>query len=172
MLRDPRLEARGIGFQMVARYVHEAPPDLLATVKRWLERSCGNWALVDSLAPSVLGPLVDRHRELIAEVVGWTASPNLWVRRGAAVAFVPLARRGKHLTIAYRIASRLFGDGEDLMHKAVGWLLREAGKTDMERLERFLLKNGPRIPRTTVRYAIERFPKSQRKRILEATRAK
>lgn len=58
------------------------------------------------------------------------------------------------------------------MHKAVGWLLREAGKTDMERLKRFLLKNGPEIPRTTVRYAIERFPKNQRKQLLEETRPK
>lgn len=172
MIRDPHLEARGAGFQMVARFVDEAPPDLLPTIKRWLERSCGNWGLVDNLAPSVLGPLLGRHRELIPEVVEWTESPNLWVRRGATVAFVPLARKGKHLPAAYRIASRLFGDQEDLMHKAVGWLLREAGKTDMERLKRFLLKNGPEIPRTTVRYAIERFPKNQRKQLLEETRPK
>ncbi len=59
---------------------------------------------------------------------------------------------------------------EDLIHKAVGWMLREAGTTDMRRLERFLKVEGPKIPRTTVRYAIERFPKDQRKRLLEATR--
>jgi 3-methyladenine DNA glycosylase AlkD len=58
------------------------------------------------------------------------------------------------------------------MHKAVGWLLREAGKADMKRLERFLLDNGPKIPRTSVRYAIERFSKADRKRLLEATRPK
>lgn len=58
------------------------------------------------------------------------------------------------------------------MHKAVGWLLREAGKADRKRLERFLLDNGPDIPRTTVRYAIERFGKADRKRLLEATRPK
>ncbi len=57
------------------------------------------------------------------------------------------------------------------MHKAVGWLLREAGKTDMARLEKYLLSKGPKIPRTTVRYAIERFPKEERKRLLNATRA-
>ncbi len=170
MIRDPHLEARGVGFLIVAHFVNEASPDLLPTIKRWLERSCGNWGLVDNLAPSVLGPLLDRHREFIPEVVDWTRSPNLWVRRGATVAFVPLARKGKQLPAAYRIATRLFGDQEDLMHKAVGWLLREAGKTDMERLKKFLLKHGPKIPRTTVRYAIERFPKNERKRLLEATR--
>ena len=172
MIRDPHMESRGTGFQMVARFVDQAPPDLLPTIKQWLEQSCGSWALVDNLAPSVLGPFLDRHRTLVPEVVTWTESPNLWVRRGATVAFVPLVRDKKHLPTAYRIATKLFGDKEDLMHKAVGWLLREAGKTDMERLEQFLLKNGPKIPRTTVRYAIERFPKARRKELLEATKPK
>jgi 3-methyladenine DNA glycosylase AlkD len=176
MVKDPHMEARGIGYQVVGRFVSEAPPELLADVKHWLERSCGNWGLVDNLAPSVLAPLLERHPGLIPEVVSWTDSPNQWVRRGATVAFVPLVGKTKgqkrYLSTAYRIASRLFDDDEDLMHKAVGWLLREAGKADMKRLENFLLKNGPKIPRTSVRYAIERFPKAKRKQLLEATRAK
>ena len=170
MVRDPRLEPRGIGFQAVAAFVDEAGPWLLADVRRWLERSCGNWALVDNLAPSVLAPLVEKHPEIVPEVVAWTGSRNLWLRRGAAVTFVPLARHGKLLDTAYDVASRLFEDREDLMHKAVGWMLREAGKTDMRRLERFLKAEGPKIPRTTVRYAIERFPKDKRKHLLESTR--
>jgi 3-methyladenine DNA glycosylase AlkD len=118
----------------------------------------------------VLAPLVEGHPEILPEVVAFTGSPNMWLRRGAAVTFVPLARHGKHLDTAYHVASRLFGDREDLMHKAVGWLLREAGKTDMPRLERFLRAEGPGMPRTTVRYAIERFPTPKRNRLLEATR--
>ena len=171
LMCEPHLEPRGIGFQTVARYVDEASPEFLRTVRKWLERSCGNWALVDNLAPSVLSPFLDQNRGLIREIVEWTSSPNQWVRRGATVAFVPLARKGKHLPTAYRIATRLCGDHEDLMHKAVGWMLREAGKTDMDRLETFLLKHGPKIPRTTVRYAIERFPAAKRKQLLAATRA-
>ncbi len=170
MVRDPHMESRGIGYQVVAHFVADAPPELLSEIKRWLERYCGNWALVDNLAPSVLGPLLDLHPSLIQEVVSWTDSPNLWVRRGAAVAFIPLVRKKEHLKTAYEIASRLFGDEEDLIHKAVGWLLREAGKSDRKRLEGFLLKNGPAIPRTSVRYAIERFPQIDRKRLLEATK--
>jgi len=173
MVKDPHMEARGLGFRVVAAYVPEAPPTLLADIKRWLERSCGNWALVDStLAPSILAPLLELHPELIPEVVSWTESSSQWVRRGATVAFVPLVKQKKHVPTAYKIASRLFDDKEDLIHKAVGWLLRETGKSDMERLEKFLLKHGPKIPRTSLRYAIERFPKDERKRILEATRGK
>jgi 3-methyladenine DNA glycosylase AlkD len=172
MVRDPHMEARGMGYQIVAHFLPQAPPALLKDVKRWLEKSCGNWGLVDSLAPSVLAPLLDRYPELIPEVVSWTDVPSPWVRRGAAVAFVPLVSKGKkkHVATAYRIASRLLGDEEDLIHKAVGWLLREAGKSDMKRLETFLIKNGPGIPRTSVRYAIERFPARDRKRLLAATK--
>jgi 3-methyladenine DNA glycosylase AlkD len=171
MVRDPHMEARGIGYQIVARFVSDAPPELLIDVKRWLERTCGNWGLVDNLAPSVLAPLLERHPGLIPQVVSWTDSPSQWVRRGATVAFVPLvSKKKKYLATAYRIAARLFGDEEDLMHKAVGWLLREAGKAEPDRLKKFLLKNGPKIPRTTVRYAIERFSKEERRYLLEATR--
>ena len=74
------------------------------------------------------------------------------------------------LDAAYEIAGSLLGDREDLIHKATGWLLRECGKTDTGRLERFLLRHGPGIPRTTLRYAIERIPARRRKEILEATR--
>lgn len=171
LVRDPHIEPRGIGYQVVAGFVGRAGPGLLGNVRRWLETSCGNWALVDSLATSVLTPLLESHPELVPDVVAWTASRNMWLRRGAAVAFVPLARHGKQLDTTYDVASRLFDDREDLMHKAVGWLLREAGKTDMRRLERFLRAEGPRIPRTTVRYAIERFPTQKRARLLAATRA-
>jgi 3-methyladenine DNA glycosylase AlkD len=169
MARDPHMESRGTGYQIVAHFVSEAQPSLLADIKRWLEKTCGNWGLVDNLAPSVLAPLVEMYPELVPEVVSWTDSPNQWVRRGAVVAYVPLVAKKKHLTAAYRIASRLFNDKEDLIHKAVGWMLREAGKTDTERLRKFLLKNGPQIPRMTVRYAIERFPKDERKSLLKVT---
>ena len=109
-------------------------------------------------------------RLMVKELVDWTGSPNMWLRRGATVAFVPLARRGQHPETTNEICSRLFGDHEDLTHKAVGWLLREAGETDMPRLERFLRAQGARMPRTSVRYAIERFPTAKRKRLLGAAR--
>jgi 3-methyladenine DNA glycosylase AlkD len=70
------------------------------------------------------------------------------------------------------VARQLHPDSEDLIQKAVGWTLREAGKTDMDRLERYLIRHGARIPRTTVRYAIERFPPEKRRSLLVATKTK
>ena len=97
-------------------------------------------------------------------------SPNQWVRRGAAVAFVSLVGEEHFLDAAYEVATSLLDDKEDLIHKAVGWLLREAGKVDRDRLEAYLLSKGPQLPRTTLRTAIEKFPKEERKRLMEATR--
>lgn len=171
MLKDPHLEARGEGFQAVGDFVAEAGPELLEHVHRWLASFCENWGLVDNLVPTVLSPLLRRYPDLVAEVVGWTASPVLWVRRGSAVAFVRLMDDPVMMDAGYEVALRLQDDDADLIQKAVGWMLREAGKVDPARLEAFLLAEGPRTPRTTLRYAIEKLSREDRKRLMEATKS-
>jgi 3-methyladenine DNA glycosylase AlkD len=79
-------------------------------------------------------------------------------------------RQGHALREAYAVAKTLHADKADLIQKAVGWMLREAGKTDARRLARYLRANGSAIPRTTVRYAIERFSPSKRRELLKATK--
>ena len=170
LLEDEHMECRGLGYQVVAAFVGEADPELVERVHEWLAESCGNWGLVDNLAPSVLTPLLRMHNHLASTVTGWVRSPNLWVRRGAVVAFVGLAQEDPFRDIPYEIASALQEDKEDLIQKAVGWLLREAGKDDRDKLEAYVLQQGPKVPRTTLRYAIEKFPKEDRKRIMAATR--
>ena len=159
MLAEPRLEAKGLGLLLLARQRRAFEPRLLATAKRWLALGrSANWATSDSLSSLVVAEILRRYPDRIPDGRGLDpfAQP-LAPRRTAAVALVPLARKGRALDAAYRVVARLLSDGEDLIHKASGWLLREAGKTDPARLERFLLEHGPRVPRTTLRYAIERF---------------
>jgi len=171
LLQERSHESKGIGFHLLTRYQESFDKNLVDVVEGWLSTNlCDNWAAVDDLCPRVLTPLVRRFPDQIRRVRGWSGSSNLWLRRASAVTFVPMARRGERLDDAYRVAKSLLGDSEDLIQKAVGWLLREAGKTDMPRLERFLLDNGPRVSRTTVRYAIERFPERKRLALLAATR--
>jgi len=170
LIQEPQLEAKAVGLLVLSFFQADLPAPMLPRIKSWLAWHSGNWATVDLLAPDILGPLLDRNPDLITVVESWSGSPNLWVRRGAVVAFVKHARQGKYLGAVYRIAERLLDDPEDLMQKAVGWVLREAGKTDADRLERFLLQQGPQMARTSVRYAIERFPEIDRKRLLVETR--
>lgn len=172
LLPKPQLEAKHISLEVLARFKRQFTPALLETIKGWLVNNhCGNWATTDTLCSLALAPLVQNHPELIAELKRWTREKNLWVRRASVVPLVSLARRGKHLDEAYEIAEALFEYPEDLIHKATGWLLRDAGKTDPARLEAFLLLHGPQIPRTALRYAIEKFTPEKRKLLLQQTKA-
>ena len=98
------------------------------------------------------------------------AVPDVQRRKHLRHDIVAVIRKGHALNITYDIARTLHNDKEDLIQKAVGWTLREAGKVDSQRLERYLRDEGPNIPRTTVRYAIERFPVAKRQALLKATR--
>ena len=171
LIVDPHLEAKSIGIEVVARYRRHFTPRLLAIWKRWLSRNhSANWATTDSICAFLIGPLLIRYPALAARMRVWTHDRNMWVRRAAAVGLIPSVRLGLASDLSYEIASRLHRDDEDLIQKAVGWLLREIGKKDPARLERYLRANGPSIPRTTVRYAIERFPARTRLALLHATK--
>jgi 3-methyladenine DNA glycosylase AlkD len=173
LIRRPEFEAKAVGVLVLARWHREFPPGLVRRVRGWLrDGHCATWAAVDLVAPALVTPLLARHPSLLAQVTRWTTARSLWVRRAAAVSLVPLARRGEALPEAYGVAEALFTDRHDLIHKAVGWLLREAGKTDAARLEAFLRRHGPAIPRTTLRYAIERFPPARRRQLLSDTRSR
>lgn len=171
LLQEEEMELRGAGLLILGAFKKEFKPALLAWAKRWLDTRLDNWALVDGFCGTVLSPLMEAHPSAEANLRAWSRERLLWVRRAALVTLVPFARRGTHLELAYSLASEHFADPEDLMHKATGWLLREAGKTDMPRLRTFLLQHGRAIPRTALRYAIERFPASESARLLRLTRA-
>jgi 3-methyladenine DNA glycosylase AlkD len=129
-------------------------------------RYVNNWALVDASASALVGTyLFDKCRQ---PLYGLARSPNLWERRIAMVATQHFIRQ-KDYSETLGIAEMLLGDEEDLIHKAVGWMLREVGKRDRALLESFLRKNWRIMPRTTLRYAIERFAEEDRKAYLHGT---
>ena len=172
LVRDRYLEAKSVGIEVVALYRREFTPRLLATFKRWLcDGYSTNWATTDAISGYLIGPLVVAHPPLARRVAGWSRDRNMWVRRASAVGLIPVVRTGRGLDLAYDIARTLRVDREDLIHKAVGWMLREAGKANVRRLERYLREHGPSTPRTTIRYAIERFPKSKQQTLLRITRS-
>ena len=170
LIRDRHLETKSVGIEVVARFRKSFTPSLLPRWKGWLAQDLSaNWATTDALCGLLIGPLLVDRPALLARMSAWSRDRNMWVRRASAVALIPSVRHGVALDLAYGIAARLHPDGEDLIQKAVGWMLREAGKTDLDRLERYLLANGARIPRTTLRYAIERCAEPRRREILAVT---
>ena len=171
LMPDPYLETKAIGIEVVARFRASFAPRLLPRWKRWLASGLSaNWATTDAICGMLIGPLLVDYPRLVREVSGWSSHGNMWARRASAVALIPAIRRGLALDEAYGVATRLQPDREDLIHKAVGWMLRETGKRDATRLERYLEVQGAAIPRTTLRYAIERFPATKRRALLASTR--
>lgn len=124
-----------------------------------------NWDLVDLSADKILGNhLLNENagRKIIYDLV---ESPHLWDRRIGIISTFAFIRKMQFAdTLA--LCEKLLNDKHDLMHKACGWMLREIGKRDTAALEKFLKKNANKMPRTMLRYAIERFPEEKRKEYL------
>jgi 3-methyladenine DNA glycosylase AlkD len=125
-----------------------------------------NWDLVDLSAEHVVGAHVEPGKIALLEKLA--RSKDLWERRIAIVATFHFIKRGEFRP-TLRIASMLMDDSHDLIHKAVGWMLREVGKRDRTTLDAFLKKHYSKMPRTMLRYAIERHPESVRKKYLAGT---
>lgn len=164
LLDSPVHEVRLCGaLALVRAYANGGPNERAAVFDYYLSRTdrINNWDLVDASAPGIVG----RHlppgggRRTLARLA---KSESLWERRIAMVATLDHIRRGD-LSNVFWLAERLLGDAEDLMHKATGWMLREAGKRELDSLRKFLARQAGRMPRTTLRYAIERLSPTERR---------
>jgi len=125
-----------------------------------------NWDLVDVTCPHVVGKhLIDKDRKILYK---WAKSEDLWTKRIAMVSTFSFIRKND-LDDTFKIAEILLQDKHDLIHKAVGWMLREAGKRDIKKEEAFLKKHYKTMPRTMLRYSIEKFPENKRQKYLKGT---
>lgn len=122
-----------------------------------------NWDLVDLSAPNIIGThLIDKDKDLL---YSYAVSKNLWKRRIAIISTFTFIRNQDYFH-TYAISDILINDKHDLIHKASGWMLRETGKRDYSLLEEYLIPRYNKMPRTMLRYAIERFPEKRRKEFL------
>ena len=123
-------------------------------------KNVNNWDLVDLTAPNILGDyLIDNDKSILYKLA---KSDNLWEKRISIISTLAFIR-DKKFDDTIRISKILIDDKHDLIHKAVGWMLREMGKRDEKILIKFLNENYKKLPRTALRYAIERLSVSQKK---------
>jgi 3-methyladenine DNA glycosylase AlkD len=129
-----------------------------------------NWDLVDSSAHFILGASAYSQARYVQKLRALARSDELWRRRVAVISTLFFIRKGDG-SLTLELAEELIDDERDLMHKAIGWMLRELGeRVDPAALRAFLREHAPKMPRTMLRYAIEKFPEAERKRWLAVER--
>jgi 3-methyladenine DNA glycosylase AlkD len=150
---------------LVAQFEVASPAQKTAIYRFYLAHTArvNNWDLVDTSAPYIVGEyLLERPRAVLRKLA---KSQNVWERRIGIVATFAFIRAGQ-TDDTFAIAKMLLADEHSLIHKAVGWALREAGKKSPEQLSAFLRANYKYLPRTSLRYAVERFKPAERERFL------
>lgn len=166
LLKSKIHEERLVGLLILVERFKKAPEERKKVFDFYCDNlECAdNWDLIDLSADKIIGSWFSdkRDRNFLYRLA---RNKNIWRRRAAMVSTLALIKKGE-LDDAFGIAAVLLEDEHDLIRKAVGWMLREAGKVDPVRLERFIIENSARLSRTTLRYAIEKFPESKRKRFL------
>ena len=166
LLDSPLHEHRQAGLMiMAAQFVGSTRDQQKQLYDLYMHRTdaVNNWDLVDGSAPVIVGGyLMDKPRDVLYELA---RSGNIWERRIAILATLAFIRVRQFDDI-YALAELLLHDQHDLIHKAVGWMLRETGKRDRVALVAFLDKHAHELPRTALRYAVEHFPSEQRQRYM------
>jgi len=153
-------------------------PDDFATFERWVANHVTNWAACDSLCNHTVGTFVEMYPRFVAELKRWALSENRWMRRAAAVTLIIPARKGLFLSDVLEIADTLLLDGDDLVQKGYGWMLKAASMSEPTAAARaadpeirrqhldavfdFVMARRATMPRTALRYAIEKMPSEMR----------
>jgi 3-methyladenine DNA glycosylase AlkD len=137
-----------------------------SVLETWLSKYVSNWAECDTLCNHAIGSFIDRYPAFVKNLKTWAKSKNRWVRRGAAVTLILPARRGKFLADVFEIADILLLDNDDLVQKGYGWMLKEASKEHQKEVFDYIMKNKKVMPRTALRYALEKMPDEMRRKAM------
>lgn len=135
--------------------------------QKWVDKYFDNWAKIDDFCTHTLGYLVNQYPELTKELLKWTDSKNRWVKRAAAVSLIhPFSKKKKFIKEIFTTAEKLLTDPDDMVQKGYGWMLKEASNHNQKEVFNFAMKHKAKMPRTALRYAIEKMPEKLKKRVM------
>jgi 3-methyladenine DNA glycosylase AlkD len=167
LLKSDYSEEAFIAFEWAYQIRNDYSEDDFFVFERWIEKYVNNWAKCDTLCNHSVGFFVEKFPVYIEKLKTWTRSENRWVRRAAAVTLILPARKGKFLEGVFEISDLLLKDRDDLVQKGYGWMLKEASKAHQQEVFEYVMINKKEMPRTALRYAIEKFPKDLRAKAME-----
>ena len=162
LLKSDYIEEALIAFEWSYRLRDEYGPGDFTVFERWLKQYVNNWAKCDTLCNHTIGAFMERYPQYIENLKNWAKSEDRWLRRAAAVALIVPAKQGKFLADVFEIADILLRDKDDLVQKGYGWMLKEASHMHQKEVYDYVLRNNKLMPRTALRYAIEKMPEDLR----------
>jgi 3-methyladenine DNA glycosylase AlkD len=134
---------------------------------RWVKQYVSNWASCDTLCNHTVGNFLEDFPQFLTRLQDWARSENRWVRRAAAVSLIVPARKGSFLEDIFSIADILLRDEDDLVRKGYGWMLKAASQAHLNEVFDYVMKHKAVMPRTALRYAIEKMPEEMRLMAME-----
>jgi 3-methyladenine DNA glycosylase AlkD len=167
LFKSGYIEESFIACEWAYRLSNKFEPDDFTTFEHWLGKYVSNWATCDTLCNHTIGSLVEKYPQFIEKLKQWTKSENRWLKRAAAVTLIIPAKNGKFLRDIFEIADSLLTDKDDLVQKGYGWMLKEASKMHQTEIFDYVMKNKQVMPRTALRYAIEKMPPDLKRRAMD-----
>ncbi len=167
LLKSGYVEEAFIAYKWSDRLHDRYEPEDFVVFEHWLNTYVSNWAECDTLCNHTIGTFVEKYPQYVEKLKVWAQSQNRWVRRGAAATLILPARKGLFLDDVLEIADKLLLDKDDLVQKGYGWMLKEASKQHQQQVFNYIIKNKSVMPRTALRYAIEKMPPDLRKEAMK-----
>ncbi len=167
LLKSDYSEEAFVAFEWAYSLKKQFDPADFIVFERWLSDYVNNWAKCDTLCNHTLGTFIEMYPEYVENLKGWTGSENRWLRRASAVTLILPARKGEFLEDVFEISDLLLEDKDDMVQKGYGWMLKEASKKHQQEVFEYVMKNKGDMPRTALRYAIEKMPEDLRRRAME-----
>jgi len=136
-------------------------------LEKWVKNYIDDWAKCDTLCNHTVAAFIDKYPQYLENLKEWTQSPLRYVKRAAAVTLIIPAREGRYLSDIFEIADKLLMDPDDMVQKGYGWMLKAASQSHQKEVFDYVMKHKGVMPRTALRYAIEKMPQDLRKRSME-----
>ncbi len=149
-------------------YIHKKyEPNDFKVFEKWVSTYVNNWASCDTLCNHTVGEFVEMYPNYIEELKRWAKFDNRWMKRAAAVSLIIPARKGLFLNDIFDIANILLLDNDDLVQKGYGWMLKAASQSNQRAVFDYVISKKQIMPRTALRYAIEKMPKDLKDKAME-----
>ncbi len=170
LLESDYSEERTIAFDWAFRLQRQYEKHDFQLLETWLMKHVHGWGACDDLCTHALGIFVYKFPEFIQKTREWTRSKSRWARRASAVCLIYSVRRREHLRKVFKTADALLTDPDVMVQKGYGWMLKEASNHYPKEVFNYVMKSKKEMPRTALRYAIEKLPHEERKEAMKKER--